>query len=311
MSTDPLPVSIVSGYLGSGKTTLINHLIRHSSPIRIAVLVNDFGELGIDADLIEADDGNVISLSGGCICCSYGNDLSMALMDVMAFTPAPDHIVIESSGVALPGAIASSVAILPGLTLFSVVVLADAETIYTQSTDRYIGDTIDRQLSHADVVVLNKADLTDPNTLAQTTHWLKQHWPNARLITTTHSIVPTNLLLDSPLTDTSTVATEKRIAHIPHVSAFYSFVVTPPTNISAEQVACTLASDSCSLARAKGFIDSADGNRHLIQVVGRRWTVVSSSQDFAGVANTGKIVCIGLSDSVDENAVISIINQLS
>ncbi len=310
MSSNPLPVSIIGGYLGSGKTTLINHLIRHSGQTRIAVLVNDFGELGIDADLIEADDGNVISLSGGCICCSYGNDLSMALMDVIALSPTPDHIVIESSGVALPGAIASSIALLSGLKLFGIVVLADAETIRKQATDRYVADTIDRQLSHADLVVLNKADLPEPAVLAKTKHWLTEHWPDTRLISATHSMIPISLLLDNPLIDKSTDTSWNLSAHVLHASAFHTFVVTPPANISAVQVARALASDSCALARAKGFIESSDGTRHLVQVVGSRWTVTSGTQDYANATNTGQIVCIGLSQTVDEDAIKSHINQL-
>jgi len=80
------PVTIIGGYLGSGKTTLVNHLLRNANGIRLAVMVNDFGELPIDADLIEAQDGEVISLSGGCICCSYGDDLSLSLHKYIADT---------------------------------------------------------------------------------------------------------------------------------------------------------------------------------------------------------------------------------
>jgi len=96
--SEALPVTIVGGYLGSGKTTLVNHLLRNANGVRIAVMVNDFGELPIDADLIEAQDGDVISLSGGCICCSYGDDLSLSLQKLRAQPTLPDHIVIEASG---------------------------------------------------------------------------------------------------------------------------------------------------------------------------------------------------------------------
>ena len=100
---NPLPVTVVGGYLGSGKTTLINNLLNSADGHRYAVLVNDFGELSIDAQLIEKQDGNVISLSGGCICCSYGNDLTSALLELK--TDTIDQVVIEASGVALPGSI--------------------------------------------------------------------------------------------------------------------------------------------------------------------------------------------------------------
>ena len=90
-TTAPLPVTVIGGYLGAGKTTLVNHLLRQAGGRRLAVLVNDFGELPLDADLIEADDGEVLSLAGGCICCSFGNDLMAALMQLPARSPRPDR----------------------------------------------------------------------------------------------------------------------------------------------------------------------------------------------------------------------------
>ena len=81
-AADPLPVTVIGGYLGAGKTTLVNSLLRQANGQRLAVLVNEFGELPIDADLIEGQDENVINIAGGCICCSYGSDLIMALQDL-------------------------------------------------------------------------------------------------------------------------------------------------------------------------------------------------------------------------------------
>jgi G3E family GTPase len=101
-----VPVTVLGGYLGAGKTTLVNHVLRHSGGRRIAVLINDFGALPIDADLIEGSDGGVISIAGGCVCCSYGDDLVTALQAMTTRVPAPAHILIETSGVALPDAIA-------------------------------------------------------------------------------------------------------------------------------------------------------------------------------------------------------------
>ena len=107
-----VPVTVVGGYLGAGKTTLVNHLLRNAGGRRLAILVNDFGSLPIDADLIEAEEDDLISIAGGCVCCSFGSDLMGALMKLAARTPAPDHLLIETSGVALPGSVARSVALL-------------------------------------------------------------------------------------------------------------------------------------------------------------------------------------------------------
>jgi len=148
-----LPLTIVGGYLGSGKTTLLNHMLRHADGLRLAVLVNEFGDLPIDADLIEAEDGNMISIAGGCVCCSFGDDLSKALSDLAALDPAPDHVLLETSGVALPGAIAASLLFAPGYIHDGTVVLANAETIQTQAGDTYVGDTVQRQLLDADLIM--------------------------------------------------------------------------------------------------------------------------------------------------------------
>ena len=131
---EPIPVTVIGGYLGSGKTTLVNHLLRTAAGRRIAVLVNEFGALPIDADLIEARDDTMIKLSGGCVCCSYGSDMMAALMDIQQLRPAPDHVLLEASGVALPGAVAQSVELLSGCRLDSTVVLADAETVEERAT---------------------------------------------------------------------------------------------------------------------------------------------------------------------------------
>ena len=99
MTSSVTPTLIVGGYLGAGKTTLVNHLLRNAGGRRIAVMVNDFGELTIDADLIEGAEGSVLALAGGCVCCSFGSDLLGALQDVLQRQPQPDLILIETSGV--------------------------------------------------------------------------------------------------------------------------------------------------------------------------------------------------------------------
>ncbi|MDI1263786.1 MAG: GTP-binding protein, partial [bacterium] len=140
--TAPIPVTLIGGYLGAGKTTLVNSLLRNANGRRLAVLVNEFGSLPIDGDLITARDGNLISISGGCICCSFGSDLVAALVDMTARGQLIDHLLIETSGVALPGSIVQSIGLLPGLALDGVIVLADAETIEERARDRYMGDTV-------------------------------------------------------------------------------------------------------------------------------------------------------------------------
>lgn len=323
MNSEAIPITLIGGYLGSGKTTLVNHLLRNSLGARIAVLVNDFGDLPIDSELIESVDGDVINLSGGCVCCSYGNDLSMALMDIMALDMKPEHIVIETSGVALPGAIASSLSLMQGLQLLGIIVLANADTIRVQAEDRYVGDTIHRQLQHADVIVLNKTDLLSMAAVDTTRQWLKEQWPNARHIRSVQSEVPVNLLLDRTLAQIQ-VSENKRASVVvstpgsgtfcqsraSHASLFSTFSITVPPAVDPGVLASLLASETCSLARAKGFVVDPSSRRRLVQVVGKRYRV-HDAQDDTDDTLIGKLVCIGLADEVDQRTVQALVDELA
>ena len=170
MAAGPLPVTVVGGYLGAGKTTLVNSLLRQANGRRLAVMVNEFGALPIDASLVEAADDRIVSLVGGCVCCSYGEDLVSSLAMLAALEPRPDHVLLEASGVAFPGAIAGMVGLLAGFALDGAVVLADAETVRGRAADRYIGSTVRRQLAQADLILLNKCDLAGDADAVET--WL-------------------------------------------------------------------------------------------------------------------------------------------
>ncbi len=167
-----IPVIVIGGYLGAGKTTLLNHLLRHADGRKIAILVNEFGDLPIDADLIEAKGDEMIAISGGCVCCSFGSDMTAALIKLAQLDPAPDYVVIEASGVAMPGAVAASISFLDGFNLGGVVVLADSERIRAQAADEYLGDTMLRQISDADLIVQTKIDLISSDVVQDVREWI-------------------------------------------------------------------------------------------------------------------------------------------
>ncbi|WP_415404838.1 CobW family GTP-binding protein [Tateyamaria sp. SN3-11] len=263
-----LSVSIIGGYLGAGKTTLVNNLLRQANGTRIAVLVNEFGALPIDEDLIEAQDDALISIAGGCVCCSYGNDLVQALLDLSKWDQAPDHLVIECSGVALPAAIAASVSLIEGFQVDGVVIVADAETIKGQAEDTYVGDTIERQLRDADIILLNKADLVPPAQLDDVTKWLATMSPSARVVATRHARVPNSVVMQS-FDHAPADFADPNPSHAP---AFASRVIAFPTDCDAEAVARWLADPGNGLVRAKGFVPTSQGLR-AIQTVGGRWAV--------------------------------------
>lgn len=156
MTNEPLPLVVVGGYLGSGKTTLINRLLRSPGGRRITVLVNDFGAINIDADLLESKDEDTIALTNGCVCCSIGGDLFMALGDVLDRQPRPDVLVIEASGVADPRRIADTARAEPDLRYGGIVTLVDALNHSDLSADPLIAPQVLEQVACADLLAVSK-----------------------------------------------------------------------------------------------------------------------------------------------------------
>lgn len=289
---EPIPVTLIGGYLGAGKTTLVNHLLRHAGGRRLAVLVNEFGALPIDADLIEAEENGLITIAGGCICCSYGSDLVEALIALAQRSPRPDHVLIETSGVALPGAVAQALSLVGGLALDAIVVVADAETVQERAGDRYLADTIARQLGEADIVLLNKADLLPDGALDEAARWLTGRWPAARIVTCARAKVDPQVVLGI-----GGMRPAAGVLRLPgHVTAGYvSVVIMPPARVDAQALGRALAGTVDGLVRAKGFLADAGGAVVSLQVVGRRYDVAAAKPQTLGGTRFGRLVAIGLS----------------
>ena len=302
-----LAVTVIGGYLGAGKTTLVNHLLRHANGAKLAVLVNEFGDLPIDADLIEGKSDNVISISGGCVCCSFGSDLIGALMDLPQVSSDIDHVLIEASGVALPRSIADSVSLLPDYHMDGIAVVADTSTLRNQAIDRYIGDTIERQLEAADLLILNKVDLVDDETLQAVAAFTDEKAPRARRLRAENGAVPVDILLSpGPRTDDSDQGThphDHEHEHL-HVDDPYLRMTLSPSRIERPPAfAEALATSAEGLLRAKGFFDAADGSRMLLQIVGDRWSVTPSP----GTPGNPRLVFIGVRERMSEEAITNII----
>ncbi len=303
----PLPVTVIGGYLGAGKTTLVNHLLRNADGRRLAVLVNEFGSLPIDEDLIKARDDTMISIAGGCVCCSYGSDMMGALQDLSRLAPRPDHILLEASGVALPDAVAQSVGLLEACRLDATVVIADAETVQARAADTYLADTIIRQLQAADIIVLNKADLIGKPAETDLHLWLSQIANEARVLSTIQAAVTPEAVIDSADAAGNGIqghhaARTGSGSAVTHHSA--SFKLTRP--VDARDLAGRLAAPALGLVRAKGMVPDRDGTMRTLQVVGRRWQVLDSPDGYTG---DGGFVCIRVETEVDREAVDQAIQQ--
>ncbi len=285
--SDTLPMTIIAGYLGAGKTTLINQILRNANGQRLAVLVNEFGALPIDADLIEAQDEDLIALAGGCVCCSYGDDLMLALSKMRTLDPKPDHILLETSGVALPGKIAASVGLFGNdIQMQGIVVLADAECLPDHLADSYLADTIIRQLAAADLTVLTKTDLATADQRQNSRDFICQHAPRATLLENGSEHLHEVLLQDT--------AVIPPIQHNndPHRIALTTRTVIPSEPVDAQDFAQSLA-DQNTVVRAKGHLIAKPDNTMLtLQVVGKRYKLTK-----ADATTTPGIVIIERHDS--------------
>lgn len=163
---DRLPLTVVGGYLGAGKTTLINRLLREDHGLRLMVMVNDFGSVNIDAELLKSAGEDTIELTNGCVCCTMGADLFMALGDVLDRVPRPDHLVIEASGIADPKKIADAARAEPEMEYGGIALVVDAGNFAGLAADAQIGAQIRGQVGVADLLLVSKCGAEVPSGLA-------------------------------------------------------------------------------------------------------------------------------------------------
>ncbi|MBE9211005.1 GTP-binding protein [Nostoc sp. LEGE 06077] len=192
-----LPVTIITGFLGSGKTTLLNHILTNQQGLKTAVLVNEFGEIGIDNELIISTDenNNMVELSNGCICCTINNDLVDAVYKVLEREEKLDYLVVETTGLAdpLPVALTFLGTELRDLTrLDSIITVVDAANY---SLDLFNSQAAYSQIAYGDVILLNKTDLVDEATLTQLEAKINEVKEGARILRTKRSQVPLALIL--------------------------------------------------------------------------------------------------------------------
>jgi G3E family GTPase len=287
-----IPFTVLGGYLGAGKTTLVNHLLKNAQGERLALIINDFGAINIDADLISEQTDQQINLTNGCICCGMSAGFDEALERLLALDPAPDRIIVEASGVADVVSLAQY-GHHPGLTLDGIIVLADAETVRAKARDKYVDKTVLRQLKGADLIVLNKVDLVTEDKLADLEAWLKEIAPDTPLLRASNARIPIDAVFGLGHPEKA-VERQEHSGHEAYVTWHY-IRDNAEQPINRSQLDAFLAAIPRGVLRGKGFFQIYDVDSEvtlLYQQVGSRVTL--TAQPKSDPPEDSRLVMIGL-----------------
>jgi G3E family GTPase len=268
-----IPALLVSGFLGSGKTTLVRRLLRDAQErgLRLAIVSNEFGEVGIDRALLGGSDETFVELGGGCVCCRLSDEL-VTTLERLREQVSPDRVVIETSGVALPYDVQvhlyrEPIARWIGEDLTAVVV--NAEQL---AAGRDLDDTFEDQVTSADLLVLNKTDLVTPDALPRLEARLRALEPDAPIVRARHGDVSPDLLFPPSAADVARRTERAARARAPHThEEFRAEIRDFARGLPAAAVAEALRAERA--LRAKGFVETAEGLR-LVQGVGPRIELV-------------------------------------
>ena len=307
MSSDPpmrgkparrIPLTVLGGYLGAGKTTVINRLLTEPAGRRIGVVVNDFGTVGIDAEwLARTRDDGIVNLPNGCVCCTLGDDLYQALKGLVADGEI-DHVVVEVSGVADPAAVAAWSTVEP-FESGGVIVLAAVDSVRDLVTDRYVGGEVVRQLAGADVIVMTKIDRCDGPTIDAVAAWLDRVAPGAPRAPAVHGDVPPEVLLGiAPLRrsdDDRTVdpgwGAEPELTG--HAWNYETWEWNTDRPLDRDRLTTFLDTLPAGVLRLKGWVSLSNGDTVDVNVVGRSCDVRVTTPASPTMAATA-LIAIGL-----------------
>jgi len=300
----PIPVTILTGFLGSGKTTLVNHVLGSSHGLKVAIIVNEFGDISIDDKLISRQAQNIIELANGCVCCSMQGDLLKAIHRITEASNNIDYILLETSGLSDPLPVAASILnkdLGNIVRLDGIVTLVDAWN-FDANLER--AEVAFSQLVNTDLLLINKIDLVEEHIPELIEQGIRKINRRARMLTCTNGKVDPWLLLDVDLSTLEQHYDESRVAehgtfdnghrHKNGLSEFDSISFESQKPFDPELFRAFIDDIPVNVFRGKGILNIADDNhRRVFQLVGERCVVSKDRPWMPDEKRTTQLVLIG------------------
>lgn len=270
-----VPLTILTGFLGAGKTTLLNHILTGDHGLKVGVLVNDFGSINVDAELVVDVDDGMITLANGCVCCQIRDDLVESVAALVNRDDPVEYVILEASGVADPASIYMTFvdsSYRDQIRLDSVTCVVDADQVLRDEDPDVVKLKL-QQIGFADLVILNKVDLAGVDGATAVKRWIDHHFTRVRLVPAINCEVPLDLLLSVGRFDESQVTHDAHRQNEEHGARFGTQTYTDDRPLSRRSLERMIKRElPAGIYRCKGFVHLADDpdNRYVLQVVGRR-----------------------------------------
>lgn len=303
----PIPITIIAGFLGAGKTTLLNRLLTAKHGRRLAVLVNDFGDVNIDAFILDtAGTDGVVDLPNGCVCCTLARDLVRVVQELIDRDEPPEHLILEASGVSAPADI-EAILDVPQLAgrvrVDGIVTLVDTQNILRLARAVTFAD---KQVAAADLLLLNKIDLVSEEELAAVLAWVRGIAPEARVIETHFAQLPLGLILGATPVLRVERSARETVGLIAgdegHGLTTWTFRAKRP--LSQECLEAAISALPAAVYRAKGIVHLAHDpvRRYILQAVGQR-VAISPDREWGISERETQLVFIGAGHTLDPHDV--------